>query len=322
MRLLFIIIFAIALTSCNKELPDEFVPYNNSLQIDTSWKTTVTADAPVNQISKIFTDDIFSKDFTAENGGSFQLNDSLKLEIPASCLLKEGTAVTGTVSMKVIIYRKKGQFIAAGLSTLYSGQLLESAGILKVSFYKNTDTLAIAPGKFYTVRLKSSNSSPLTGCSIFYKDTANPALQTNWIPSSDNSLATTSSQGSSDPGYNLQLSKQYWINCAKALDAGGAEKIRVNVILPVSFTNANTMVFATFKNHLSVVRLKTDFASRSFYVEDIPAGKEMTIVSISKIGADYYLGNVNFIAAKNTFVKFPPEKKSNVQDIVSIILGL
>jgi hypothetical protein len=321
MRLLLIIFLATAIVSCNKELPDEFVPYSSSLQADTTWKLNVPSSAAVNNLFDMFTDHVSIQGFYADTGGTFSMNDSLKIEVPANALAKSGSPVTGLVSVNISQYRTKGQMLAANISTFENGQVLETIGAFSVEFYKNSDPLTLISGKKYTLRAKQLSGSILQNLGTYYKDQS-ITFQTAWTAATDGSLVYSVPSGQGDPGYLLQMANGGWLTGGKPVDVTGLEKIRLNVIMPVSFTNANTIAFALFKDHNAVVRLKPDVDSKSFYTEGIPSGKQIKVITISKVGDQYYFGSAEAAATKGSVIKVTPEKKASAKDIVSIVLNL
>jgi hypothetical protein len=88
----------------------------------------------------------------------------------------------------------------------------------------------------------------------------------------------------------------------------------IYAILPPNFTNKNTLVFTVFDNSRTVLYMKSDFASRSFMTGNIPIGTKLTLVSISLIGHDYYLGTkpINDVGTMINY-SFTPEKKTLAQ---------
>ncbi len=84
--------------------------------------------------------------------------------------------------------------------------------------------------------------------------------------------------------------------------------------MPVNFTNNNTAVFLVFNDIFCVARFNADVVNHLFYVQDVPINKKVTIVSISKIGTDFYLVTKEVIVTENLIVKLNPENKT-LQDI-------
>ena len=82
------------------------------------------------------------------------------------------------------------------------------------------------------------------------------------------------------------------------------------------FTNANTIVFTVFKEMRSVAAMKAEASSHKFISGKLPVGKQITVVAISKMGEDYYLGYesaVTQIPVTNPLlqhVRVAPVKKS------------
>jgi hypothetical protein len=92
----------------------------------------------------------------------------------------------------------------------------------------------------------------------------------------------------------------------------------VSVIADIApyFTNANTVAFTVFKDVRSVIAMKGNISTRKFMTGKLPVGKHVTVVVISKLGDDYYLGYesaVTQIPASNVtiqHVRVVPIKKS------------
>jgi hypothetical protein len=61
-----------------------------------------------------------------------------------------------------------------------------------------------------------------------------------------------------------------------------------------------------------VVKLDFDYATRSFKTDLLPAGADIKIVSISKIGINYYLSEkeVSNLTTAFSIIKLEPEKIS------------
>ncbi|MEI8074432.1 MAG: hypothetical protein WCH78_06755 [Bacteroidota bacterium] len=73
----------------------------------------------------------------------------------------------------------------------------------------------------------------------------------------------------------------------------------------------NTQVFAVFDKSRTVLALRSDLSTRSFTTGNIPLRAKITLVSISKIGHDLYLG-IKIINDVGTVINYSitPEQKS------------
>jgi hypothetical protein len=146
---------------------------------------------------------------------------------------------------------------------------------------------------------------------IFYGDTTVNNLDNfTWVPAADMQRVNIwRDSGSMNYGYEMFSKKFNWINCDKFADTT-KPRTTVSAILPVNFTNNNTAVYLVFKDMLSVIRMYTNVANRLFYFNDIPINTNVTIVSISKIGDNFYLGTKEARITRNQVVKLSPQKKT------------
>jgi hypothetical protein len=99
-------------------------------------------------------------------------------------------------------------------------------------------------------------------------------------------------------------------------------KTKVTAILSPNFTNKNTAVFAVFNNQKTVVNLKADYNSRSFFANNIPLKSSVKLISLSKIGGDYYLGvkEVSSIAFVTSYTIAP--NKISLKDLITYLNNL
>jgi hypothetical protein len=143
---------------------------------------------------------------------------------------------------------------------------------------------------------------------VFYGDTTVANLDNfTWVPA-DSQRVNTWRDGSIS-GYELFCKRFDWINCDKFTDTTNP-RTTVSVILPVNFTNNNTAVYLVFKDIMSVVRMYANIANRLFYSNKVPINSDVIIVSISKIGDNFYLGTKETTVTKNLVVRLSPEKKT------------
>ena len=110
-------------------------------------------------------------------------------------------------------------------------------------------------------------------------------------------------------GYEMFCKRFNWINCDKFIDTTNP-RTTVSAILPVNFTNNNTAVYLVFKDMLSVVRMYANTANRLFYFNNIPINSNVTVVSISKIGDNFYFGTKEEQVTRNLVVKLSPEEEN------------
>jgi hypothetical protein len=323
MKRLYILIVCAALFSCTKENSDEFFPYANNVLNDTAWTTEATATAQVHLIPEIISFPAKVDSFDATAGGSVAFNDGPTITIsPAACNFQNGTVVTGRVRIEVIALRTKGDFVRFARPTTSYNRLLESGGAFYIRATKDGQELSLSQSKPVTIKYRYPN--PVKDMRVFYgeQNITQGSLGSiggfTWIPAQDNSRVTTfenrDSSGNTVRGYELISQRFRWVNCDYFIDTT-QPRTRINAVLPPTFTNKNTTVFAVFKDRNIVVQLTPEFASRSFFAFNIPVGKNITLLSLSKIENDLYLSKVETSVTAGLTLHLKPELKTKAQVI-------
>ena len=323
MKTIYILIVCAALFSCTKENSDEFFPYPNNILNDTAWTTEAAAGAQVHIIPEIISFPARIDSFDATTGGAVIFNDGPTVTIPpASCNFQNGTVATGRVRIEVIALRTKGDFVRFARPTTSYHRLLESGGAFYIRATKDGQELSLAQSKPVTIKYRYAN--PVNDMRVFYgeQNTAQGPLGNNggftWIPAQDNSRVSPfegrDSMNNPIRGYELISQRFRWVNCDYFIDTT-QPRTRINAVLPPSFTNKNTTVFAVFKDRNIVVQLTPEFASRSFFAFNIPVGKNITLLSLSKIENDLFLSKIETPVAAGLTLQLKPELKTKAQVI-------
>jgi hypothetical protein len=321
-NLAFIFIISTLLISCSKENSDLFVPYPDNPLNDTVWVAQPATTAAVNKIPEVLS--TVSKADSVEVTVSTKVHYSEFLDItfPAAfARFPNGEQVTGKVKVEVIHLRKKGDFIRFARPTTSYGSLLETAGAFYIKVTKNGQELVMNSGKSITLSIRDANAvSNLM--KVFYGVTpqGNLPAGTNplftWALATDTGSAvnvfTRQDSTGTYRGYELTAKGFNWVNCDYFIDQT-LPKTRIDAILPANFTNTNTTVFAVFKDQKIVVQLNGELATRSFFAPNIPTGKKITLIAISKIGDDLYSASKDVTVETNMRVTLNPEKRTKAQ---------
>lgn len=312
------------LGSCAKEgLNNDFKPYGNNELNDTAWVKSIGSNANIFSLAdSIFQKAYFTDSIDLTKDQNIQFGDSLELEFKGNCLTTgTGLLQDGKAKIELIKILKKGDFIKAFRPNSSFGYPLETGGAFFIRITKNGNELVLAPGT--SLKIKWSDiEAPKPNMQAYYGKEGFPipngALDSahNWFPDSDTSWLKpwikTSGNGVRT-GYILETKKLRWVSAQHTL-MPNTKLTNIYGILPPNYTNKNSLVFAVFANSRTVLSLKSDFASRSFTTGNIPLGTKMTLVSISKIDKDFYLGTklVNDVGTIVNY-SFTPEKKSLAQ---------
>ncbi len=103
----------------------------------------------------------------------------------------------------------------------------------------------------------------------------------------------------------MTSSKLHWVNCDYFNDTT-LPSTRLNISMPLNYTNTNTSVFAVFKSKDIVANLNSDAATKTFYLNRTPINSSIILVSISKIGNDYYIGKSDVTVTGSNLVTINP----------------
>ena len=324
----------IAGTSCSKDFSGEFTQYPNNPLNDTIWTANVK---PTDAVNTIVTDlmPAFEKEtLNLENtlseikvGGS----DSFRISFAKGIFTTiENGIVTpvkpeGTAEIQIFRIRRTGDLIKCMRPTQSSNALTESAGGFYIRVLKDGKELSIANGESYEIRWIESGADPKNNMLRFYAKESSPAPEYNkidvnfeWILDTNPSHVYLKKEtiGITEyTCYKTNVTSLRWVSLQKNVDVNPSPSnriIRLTTFFPPNFTNKNTAVFACYKNQKTMVRLNFDYASRSFNTELLPPGAEIKIISISKIGSNYYLSEkaVSNLTTAFCINKLEPEKIS------------
>ena len=315
-------------TSCTKEVSGEFTQYQNNPLNDTVWTTSLKATDAVNTIVNDIMPAVEKETFNLESTRSeikVGRNDSFRIFFDKGIFTSlENGVITpvkpeGTAEIQVFRIRRTGDLIKCLRSTQSGNVLMETAGGFFIRVVKDGKELNIASDKKYTVWWIETGANPKLNMLKYYAKESNPAPGYNvtdpnfeWKPDAElKPIPYLYEIGSNTPrGYDITFSSLRWVSMQKnVLPNSSNPSLRLTTIFSPNFTNKNTTVFAYYKRQKTVVKLDFDYASRSFKTDLLPAGADIKIVSISKIGSTYYLGKQEMSSlVAGSPIKIEPEK--------------
>ncbi len=315
---LFLIVLAFA---CNKEVSEDFISYSLSNPLnDTTWAKNITRSAAIHGLADATFPLYFSDSIDAENTTTISFPNNLELSFPANIFTNNAQPgkITGKLLVQVIRLERESDFIFAG-KTSYNNIPIESDGALFIRVLKNGQELSLLPYSTYTIRFVNTDHSADDNMKVYTGIESSPLLTTgfdfnfswNIAPQSQASIFNKQVLGGGFlKGYQIISNQLRWIAVAKPLEPS-LTKTKLSAYLPLNFTNKNTLVFAIFNEHKTVVPLKADYNSRTFIANDFPNQKKIKLVSISIIGKQYYFSKliVNKVDNIPAF-SLKPEKKS------------
>lgn len=332
-------------TACKKELSSNLILYPNHPLNDTAWKKHSDPN-DLNGLAQLMFPNLTVDSFNCSNTDTLSYGDSLSIVIPGGSFGFAsyggsggsggggGTNVcSGPVRIEFFRLKTKGDFIKFFKPTTSNGYLLETGGGIFIRVTQNDHELKLLPGATITIRF-SDTQDPKPNMQVFYATETIPYLQKgsvdsmhNWLRDLDTTWIKTWSKPNSQntsivTGYELVSKNLRWISACRYTDST-LPSTKITAVLPPNFTNKNTVVFAVFANQKTVVRLNDDFNSRSFAAYHIPIGAKITLVSLSLIGTDLYLGTktINDVGTVTHYVIDQPVQKGLV-DILQYLNSL
>jgi|GEM_PF-3351765 len=307
-------------TSCNKELSDEFVS-NNIPVADTVWRTVLgstSADLSITiPVDTAFTDKPAELDsFDAALGDTLLFDNDLQLFIPPYLCTGVGAGqgggavATGKIFIKLIQLTKRGDIVKYNRSTIDDEhKILEFARCFSIVFMQNNVELGVVTGRAIGIGFK--DSLPKSTMKVYYGNTLafNTVSNFNWRFSNDSSKLITTPNiilpQVQDSGYLLSTHYAKWFGAMQRVDTSVGTN-RLNVLLPINFTNANTAVYAIFKNKRVASRLTPDAINKLYFINNMPSNTPVKIITLSKVGADYFYSATDVTAQLGTIVTATP----------------
>lgn len=275
---------ALLITGCSKDT-DVFIP-DATPGPDTSWQPTIIATMPVIQLRNSLLLPAFT-DSVEISSNAATLNTPIGMQVifpPNCCVSAAGIPVTGKIQVEFMSLKKKGDMIRMNRPTTHGDSLLITAGELFIRLKKEGAPALLAPGVKLYIRYTDLPTNP--AMKLFFGDETNPEAF-NWLANNDpqNNFINAGTQA-----YEIYTNHLRWINIASIQNTSSVPTVKIAADLAPYFTNTNTIAFTVFKDQRSVAGMPGNLAAKKFLSTGLPLGKPVTVVVISKLANDYYLG--------------------------------
>lgn len=232
---------------------------------------------------------------------------------PVSC------SACANLTLEVIEVVKKGDMLARELpAATQQGDPLECAFMVFLKF--SCDGQEIKPRADRSVRIQVPAALPAADL-LLWQGSANGAELAAWglAPDSADILpAEWPAAGNPVAGYELAAKNAGWL-CAGKIQTG--QRTNYCVQMPPGFNAENSQVFLLLKNSRSVFRLQPNTDNNLFCVDGAPAGVPVQLITISKLGAQFLLGNADTPMDVNSKVIVTP-KYATPAEIIQLIKNL
>jgi hypothetical protein len=324
----------------NKEVSNEFNAYINNPLNDTVWATSLKPTDAVNTMTTELVNaletakiNLAADEVTCRPGG----NDSLKIIFKKGIFttLENGVVTPvnpeGTADVEVLRIRRSADLIRCIRPCKVGDDLTILGGGLFIRVTKDGKELSIKDGATYRIILTESDANaPNPNMLRMFGTESSPAPSYNvtdanfsWRPDADISvipIITEIINGINQKSYHFIINRLRWISAARIATSNiNPTKSRVSVYFPPNFTNKTTNVYAVVPGQKTVARFDFDYNSRTFRTDLMPNGTNFRIVSISKIGNDFYMGEKSVSNLSSpTILKLEPQKirKDKLQEFL------
>lgn len=319
LRFFIMIIIIASFSACSKDLSDDFRQYPNNPLNDTTWSKYITSNAALNEILDSTLPSIMIDSINLNTADTIRFPNNVELTFPPNAVFSPGGyTINGKIKVEMLALLKKGDMLRSLQSTTSNGTLLEIFGQVFIKLSNNGKELALAPYKSIKIRIPDTQDNPQPAMIVFkgQESTPPPAwgkdTSSTWLRTNDGSAIGTWYKTGTGPnlkGYEITTQNLRWISGGKYADST-IPKNKLTLILPPNFTIKNTVAFAVLENTKTIVELKANYASRSFDANNIPLQKKLTVITLTKIGTEFYYGirSINDIG-NIAIYNISPEKK-------------
>lgn len=220
------------------------------------------------------------------------------------------------LTIKVTEAIRRGDMISRGLYTKTTdGMLLESGGMVQLSVVCDGVGLNVLNGRNIKIQIPEPNQlgdlfvyegDAPTDSLLGWINTGEPVYLADWqVPP-----AVTVK------GYELIAVKTGWVQAAKP--APGPFSSFCVDLPDGGFSSANTKVFLSFKGIKSVVALTPNSTGDKFCIDNVPKGLPVKMITVSKLGDQYWLGNKDTEIGTDATVVVAPQPVTE-QQIVNFL---
>ncbi len=209
------------------------------------------------------------------------------------------------LQIEIIEVPDKGDLLGQGLHTaMYpDGQLLETGAIVHVQASCDGAPLQLLPNRELKVQVPAN---ALNNDLLAYNGQLQGAAFLGWQATGDAAyLAEWVTNGTTRHGYELYPSQLGWISAGRPVTE---QTSGFCVKLPSAMTGETAQVFVVFKGLSTVATLVYDAGSQSFCFDQAPIGYPVQVLTISKLGEQYWLGNQETEIGTNTVLQVEPHK--------------
>lgn len=212
---------------------------------------------------------------------------------------------------------RKGDLLARGLTTYDAGgQLFESSGAVRVTFTCDGKKLNIQSSR--NIKIQVPAADPKTDWLMFTRPSKD---STQWQKTQQQAYAADwpGPNATTVKGYELIANTTGWVSAGRPMTVGTAV---LCADLPPNLNPQNTVVFMIFKKSRSVIQLDKVLSGQNFCAPNLPPSEQVRIVTVSKFGDDFWVGQLEDEIGLSTSVKPVNPVVMSEADVLKLLRGL
>ena len=222
--------------------------------------------------------------------------------------------------LEITEVKSKGDLLARNANTITSTQeVLESGMTLYLKATCNGEELKLTPGNLLKIQIPAEQpffANRLFTCDALLQETFPGWAGTN---NSINTVEWALPGGSAvQSGYQILTPSLHWLCAGRRLEeVSGSYCLE----LPLGFSDQNTKAYMVFKSFHSVVPLQYDPTDFQFCTPAVPQGFPIQLITISKLGNQYWVASKDSETGGNNSATAKPFKMTE-QQLIDFIRNL
>jgi hypothetical protein len=214
------------------------------------------------------------------------------------------TCQTFKVEVTEVLHR--GDMIARALPAVTTdGKVVESQAMVRVNIWCNGQPLDVLPGR--NIKIQVPVTQQQSGLTTFEGQVSQDSL-TGWQDTGDEVYFAdwqSPLTGQTVSGYEIIAKHAGWIDCGRTIQDPVSSFC---IDMPSGFSALNTRAFIVFKNINAVVALTYNADSQKFCFANAPKGYLVKLVTVSKLGNLYWLGQKETEIGTNATLDLAPQQ--------------
>jgi hypothetical protein len=216
------------------------------------------------------------------------------------------SSACNTLNIEITEVRKQGDMLARGLhSEAESGKLLDAVAMVKLRFLCDDEPAQLRADRILLLRIPTNTATLDDDYQAYFSSAASDSAFTRWaFPGTPAYFAEWPVGQGIQKGYELVVNRLGWTACARPFINTAASTFCVQLDAP--YNVQNTRAYLVFEGVNAVAELNAAPGSTAFCYPQAPIGYPVQVVSTTKLGSGFELGNFNTEIGTNSETPLKP----------------